>query len=129
MNFLTSVTKARMAGMTVAAVALPMLSLAALAGPPVQKAAIDSPTTIVSTQANRDVVSVAVPYADLNLANAQGIAALNSRIKNAVDKVCGSPDARDLTRVAATRECRDAAIADATAQVAMLASSRPVAAR
>jgi len=125
MTNLASVTKARMAGMTVAAVALPMLSLAALAGPPVQKAAFET-ATIVSTQGNKDVVSVAVPYADLNLANEQGIAALNARIKSAVEKVCGSPDPRELSRTAAARECRDAAIADAMAQVAMVTAPRPV---
>jgi UrcA family protein len=125
MNFLTSVAKARMAGMTVAAVALPMLSSAALAGPPVHEAAVDAPF-IVSTQGNRETTRVAVPYGDLNLASQKGRAALNQRIKRAVAAVCDSPEIRDISRAAAASECRDAAHVDAMAQVALLTASRPI---
>jgi UrcA family protein len=125
MNFLNSVAKARMAGMTVTAVALPMLSLAALAGPPVQQAGLASPLT-VSTQANRDVLSVAVPYGDLNLGSPKGRATLNARIKRAVNAVCDSPDPKQLARSMAARECRDTAKVEAMAQVAQLTQPTPV---
>jgi len=79
--------------------------------------------------ADPSTTKMAVHYSDLNLASPAGIAALNSRIKNAVDQVCGSADSRQLEEVAAVNECKKAALADAMAQVAMISTPRSVAAR
>ncbi|QXQ08011.1 UrcA family protein [Sphingosinicellaceae bacterium] len=53
-------------------------------------------------------MSKTVSYADLNLANAQGRAALNARIKSAARSVC-KVDGRDLqARTSETRCIKDA---------------------
>lgn len=53
--------------------------------------------------------SVAVAYADLNLASAQGQAMLEHRIESAVRRVCDANDSRELAMRAASRKCQLAA--------------------
>ena len=49
---------------------------------------------------------IAVPYADLNLNSDEGRAALDRRLTQAARKVCGGkPDLRQLSAMAAYREC------------------------
>lgn len=63
--------------------------------------------------------SIAVRYADLNLASEEGAAALDGRIQRAADRVCGrDADNRDLTTIAAANACRKKAIAGTATQVA-----------
>jgi UrcA family protein len=51
-------------------------------------------------------VSVKVKYSDLNLASEAGQAALHSRIKSAVHKVCGTDEVGDLNLKSLQRKCR-----------------------
>ena len=59
--------------------------------------------------------SLQVSYADLNLSNEAGRAALRNRIEMAATEVCGGlPGARSLEDVQWFKNCRDKAIADST---------------
>ena len=57
--------------------------------------------------------SVTINAADLNLASAQSVAALDSRIAHAVKTVCGPVDTQSTRQMLAYRECRAAALAAA----------------
>ena len=70
-----------------------------------------------------------VRFADLDLANREGAATLERRIRYAVGKVCGSADHRDLAAQYALSECRDAAMADANRQVAAVTAKTQLAQR
>ena len=59
--------------------------------------------------------SVQVRYNDLNLARAEGAAALRSRIQSAVVQVCGTADPRDLEEDYDMTKCRKNASARANA--------------
>jgi UrcA family protein len=128
MNFFPRLVKSRIIGMTCAAIALPMVSLAAQAGSPANDVTFDHPT-VVGTKHHVDVVSMAVPYGDLNLASPQGIAELDARVKRAVESVCGDIDVKNLAGNEAVRACRDAASKDAFAQVASLITHNQFASR
>jgi UrcA family protein len=58
-------------------------------------------------------VSVKVKYSDLNLASEAGQAALHSRIKSAVLKVCGKDEAGDLNLRSLQQKCRADALRNA----------------
>lgn len=66
--------------------------------------------------------SVVVRYDDLNLASAQGRDRLNSRVKDAIETVCGSrPHYRQtLSERAIARKCEDTAKRDADVKLAAL---------
>jgi len=49
---------------------------------------------------------VAVPYGDLDLASATGRAALDRRIRDAVQMACGTPSPADLKGINAAAACR-----------------------
>jgi hypothetical protein len=68
-----------------------------------------------------------VNYGDLNLSRPEGINTLESRIRKAVDSVCERSGDRGISRAHMERECRDAALADAMAQVQALSVSATVA--
>lgn len=55
--------------------------------------------------AARDTVSASVIYRDLDLTKAEGRAMLERRLARAERQVCGSFPMRELTRIAAYREC------------------------
>jgi len=57
-------------------------------------------------------VSVRVSYADLNLTSGSGQQALQRRIADAAQSVCGVSDHRDLRFASAVSDCRTATIAD-----------------
>ncbi len=61
----------------------------------------------------------AVPYADLDLTRAEGVAHLDKRLVRAVKQVC-DPGSRDLAVVSAARQCRRRALADARAEASEL---------
>ena len=61
--------------------------------------------------------TVAVSYADLNLANRAGRAVLDQRIADAAESLCGDFDRRELGRAAAGRECIGATLAAVQPQV------------
>jgi UrcA family protein len=80
-----------------------------------------------SSLADRDAPRKVVSYGDLNLSRPEGINTLEARIRKAVDSVCEQSGGKGLNRVHAERECRDAALADAMAQVHALSASEAVA--
>jgi UrcA family protein len=77
---------------------------------------------------------VVVRYADLNLATADGAREFRDRVANAVSRVNGEVDPRDLGRWAELRKAKTAALAAADAVIAAnttgagatYASARPV---
>jgi UrcA family protein len=66
----------------------------------------------------------AVSYADLNLASAAGAKSLEARVRNAAKQVCGVGTARDLSTIAATERCYDAAVNEASAKMQQVISAR-----
>lgn len=83
--------------------------------------------------AGAQTVSRAVSYADLNLASADGSAALQSRLEAAARAVCAPEDYRDLQQLSASAACTKNALAqaDGAARTAVAAAqgASPVAAR
>ncbi len=72
-----------------------------------------------AVQAREESNSVRVSYADLDLNSAAGQKALNSRIKHAVDTVCGrSNGALDLNQVRIFEKCRTQSMQTVTASIA-----------
>lgn len=68
---------------------------------------------------------VRVGYGDLDLNSAAGRAELDRRLAYAVNRVCPSPDIRQMSKFKADEECRAAATAMANSQRdAALASAR-----
>ncbi|MBD2841469.1 UrcA family protein [Erythrobacter rubeus] len=49
--------------------------------------------------------TIAVSYADLNLATDEGTAILDRRIDNAIEKICGGPAPRDVNAGMKVRRC------------------------
>lgn len=75
---------------------------------------------VIAAPASAEEVSVAVPYADLDLATPAGEAALARRIETAVKTVCEKPDVRDLKVAAAWEACKAEARAEAFEQLSIL---------
>ena len=61
--------------------------------------------------------SVAVSYAHLDLGNAAALDALLRQLEVAAERACGMHETRDLRQHAEWRDCRDAALSTAIAQV------------
>ena len=81
-------------------------------------AATFATTATVQANAQTDSISVAVPYADLDLTRAAGAKALFDRIQVASIRACGGrPDSRELREDAEFYQCRKEAIRDAIAKV------------
>jgi len=68
-----------------------------------------------------ETVSVAVPFADLDVSNPAGADVLTQRIDSAVEKVCNRPDMRDLKAMVAFEECKSEALAGAMEQLSLVA--------
>lgn len=66
------------------------------------------------------VVSVTVPYADLDLTSEAGAATLHERIVAAASHVCRRPDARSFDAGPSWQACRKKAVDEAMLQVAAL---------
>lgn len=92
----------------------------------VQADSMQQGSTTVSTRVVIDAPRRGVNYGDLNLSRPEGINTLEARIRRAVDSVCEPSGDKDLSRVHVERECRDAALADAMAQVNALAVHKGV---
>ena len=60
--------------------------------------------------------SMAVAYNDLNLKSEEGLRILNSRIKHALNRVCGSPQQGTLRERMESRSCQNFARSEAMAQ-------------
>jgi UrcA family protein len=98
-----------------------------LASISVQADSMQQGSTTESSRVVLDAPRRLVSYDDLNLSRPEGINTLEARIRRAVDSVCEPSGDRDLSRVHVERECRDAALADAMAQVRALSVSATVA--
>lgn len=75
--------------------------------------AISAPAYASSVQ---ETVTAAVPYADLNLNNPAGVAALEGRIRGEARRLCGSEN-HLLKWIAAAEKCRADAEKSAQAQL------------
>jgi UrcA family protein len=111
-----------------------LIGAVAIAGCVLQLASIrvqaDSMQQGSTTESSRVVLDAPrrlVSYGDLNLSRPEGINTLEARIRKAVDSVCEQSGDKGLSRVHVERECRDAALADAMAQVHALSVSETVA--
>jgi UrcA family protein len=93
----------------------------------VQADSMQQDSATESSLADRDAPRKMVSYGDLNLSRPEGIKTLEARIRKAVDSVCDQSGGKGLNRVHEERECRDAALADAMAQVHALSASEAVA--
>lgn len=62
-------------------------------------------------------VSKAVSYADLNLANPEGVRSLNSRVRKAARDLCTSRGPKPLTTLFAERACMREAIDGASGKI------------
>jgi UrcA family protein len=93
----------------------------------VQADSMQQGNTTESSRADLDAPRKVVNYGDLNLSRPEGINTLEARIRRAVDSVCEQSGDKGLSRVHVERECRDAALADAMAQVHALSVSETVA--
>ena len=85
------------------------------------------------TAGQAQTVSQTVSYSDLNLATADGSAALQARLASAARAVCAPEDYRDLQQLGASAACTKSAMAKADAAVrtavAAAQAASPVAAR
>jgi UrcA family protein len=61
--------------------------------------------------------SILVPFGDLNLASAEGSAALDARVKAASRKICGVAQAPGLTEMLALQSCRASVLESARPQM------------
>ncbi len=78
-----------------------------------------TPTAVVGAEsAAWTTSSVTVHYDDLNLATRAGVRALQSRLQQAAQVVCGNDSSRDLERTSRERACRETAVARAMRQIA-----------
>ncbi|MDB5712992.1 MAG: hypothetical protein JWO15_389 [Sphingomonadales bacterium] len=81
---------------------------------------------LCAVPAAAQTVSIPVSFSGLDLTSTSGQEILNRRVKSAVRTICGSPDIRDLTAVAAERKCAIATRAQAQSRVAIaIAASQP----
>jgi UrcA family protein len=71
----------------------------------------------VCTAAEANPPQITVKFADLNVSNPKGAAALYARIQRAARQVCPHLDARDLGSAGPMAACVTKAIADAVAKV------------
>jgi len=71
----------------------------------------------VCSAAEADPPQITVKFADLNVSNPQGAAALYARIQRAARQVCPHVDMRDLGSKGPMDACVNKAIADAVAKV------------
>jgi UrcA family protein len=79
--------------------------------------ALTSSLATVCTAAETDAPQATVKFADLNVSNPEGAAALYARIQRAARQVCVSFDGRDLSSKAHMDACVHKSIADAVAKV------------
>lgn len=99
-----------------------LIKLAA-AGLAVALTAIVVPTTVHAGETPMVVEGITdrpvklVSYADLNLANAEGVAQLNRRVRRAAAGLCIDNGVQPLKSAMLGRECYQAAIADAGRQI------------
>lgn len=111
------ILNSRIAGTAVAGLALALTSLSVRAEAPTwSRVGISVASTPASTASSTERTAT-VQFSDLNLADPHGMATLQARIRTAVNLVCGELAVRQLKQAASVGDCRDAAFANAEAQV------------
>ena len=70
------------------------------------------------TAGAHDLVRISVPYADLNLATAQGRLTFDDRVHAAAATICGDGDEGEIARTMEVYQCREGIFARARPQVA-----------
>jgi UrcA family protein len=75
--------------------------------------------------AQETTTSVAVSYADLNIASSEGKAALARRINRAIDDVCGEVDTHELAMTNKVLACRSKAQGSVDVQLAQIDRGGP----
>jgi|SRR5512146_581503 UrcA family protein len=90
---------------------MPLALLAAVAMTCLQGAAFAGTVPMEATHR-----TVQVPIGELNLANPDGVAKLDARLRAAAKKVCAPEDYRDLRAVADRSSCERTALQRATAK-------------
>jgi len=81
-------------------------------------AAALSASFMAAVPAAAEDLSVPVYFGDLDTTSHAGATTLAERVKKSVNLACERPDPRNLRAGVAWQECRDAAIAQATEQLA-----------
>ena len=73
-----------------------------------------------------ETVSVAVPYGDLDLSTAAGMATLNGRIATAAKRICGGADVRSFRDTVDHNRCMQETHRSARVYIARLTGNRAV---
>lgn len=79
-----------------------------------------------STPASAETITIAVPYGDLDLSSAAGIATLEGRIAAAAEKICGKPEVRDVHDGVDQRRCAQATRSSVSVEIARATGNRLV---
>lgn len=115
MNISASPHRSSLGTVAIAAIVLQVTPMMAQAEP----AAADESLRVAPSALYGDS-SMLVPYHDLDMSSAEDVKILAGRLKVAAGSVCGRADLKQLKRVLDGRECRDAAFANAMAQLQAL---------
>jgi len=84
----------------------------------IQVLAAASLSLVAVAPAAAEQVHATVTYGDLDVATPEGAHELVTRVQASVETVCARPQTRELKIVAKWSECRDAALAEASEQLA-----------
>ncbi|MEO6042074.1 MAG: UrcA family protein [Croceibacterium sp.] len=80
----------------------------------------------LTTPAAAGTVSIQVPYSDLDLSSASGMAILNGRIDAAASRICGKAEVRDLLDGADQKKCMQETHTSVTVELARVTGNRRV---
>lgn len=83
-------------------------------------------SAVVTTPVAAEVVSISVPFGDLDLSRRSGAAALERRVEDAIERLCGRRGLRPRYTIEAERECVKAARTSADEQLARFVEGRTV---
>jgi UrcA family protein len=91
--------------------------------PPMKTIAIQifaaaSLSLVIAAPAAAEQVQTTVTYGDLDVATPEGAHMLVERVQASVETVCARPETRELKALATWSECREAAMAGASEQLA-----------
>jgi len=81
---------------------------------------------VVATPAAAETVTVAVPFADLDLSSVAGRATLEGRIAAAAEKICGKAEVRDVHDGVDQQRCAQATRTSVSVQIARATGDRRV---
>ena len=84
----------------------------------IQVLAAASLSLVVAAPASAEQVQATVVYGDLDVSSPAGAHSLVERVQASVETVCARPETRELKALATWSKCRDAALAEASEQLA-----------